>query len=131
MRSGVHGRALPHRASHVSTALAGTAAVVPLDDRTAYLEYPQYGWMFNKILLREAQGLPAYPHGVEPPEVGHTGALFSQPIVNLLVFPTGAQVLQEWSLGADQPDAVPDCLRDRPEDWQPAPYVADRGRSVA
>ena len=126
MRGEMHGYAYHHWASHVTAALAGTAAVVPLDDQTAYLEYPQYRWMFNKILLSEAQGLPAYPHGVEPAEVGHTGAFFSKPILNLWGLSTGAQALKAWSLDAYRPGHF--WMPVLPEPQLSTDVVVERGR---
>lgn len=41
MRGEMHGYAYHHGASRVATALAGSAAVVPLDDQTAYLGRPR------------------------------------------------------------------------------------------
>lgn len=93
------GYAYHHWAQPVAEVLSGGGATVPLDDQSAYLQYPQYRWLFNKLLLSELQGLPAYPHGVEPSEVGITGPVFSKPIFNLWGLSTGARVIEQWSLG--------------------------------
>lgn len=34
--------------------------------------YPQYRWVFNKLLVCQAHGIPAFPHGVDPSDVGHS-----------------------------------------------------------
>ena len=56
--------------------------------------YPELRWIFNKILFSEAQGLPAYPHGIEPVDVGHEDRVFSKPITNLWGLSTGARIIE-------------------------------------
>ncbi|MGH8897773.1 MAG: hypothetical protein ACRDZ4_12315 [Egibacteraceae bacterium] len=76
---------------------------IPFCDTDAYRLYLRYRWMFNKLLLCEAQGLPAYPHGVEPQDVGLELPVFSKPIVNLWGQSRGARRLDEWRLDSYTP----------------------------
>ena len=71
---------------------------VPLHDQDAYLSYPSYRWMFNKLLLCHEQGIPAFPHGVDPSDVGEALPVFSKPIMNLWGLSTGSRRIDEWTL---------------------------------
>jgi hypothetical protein len=71
---------------------------VPLHDQDAYLSYPKYRWMFNKLLICHAQGIPAFPHGVDPCDVGEALPVFSKPMMNLWGLSTGSRRIEEWTL---------------------------------
>lgn len=71
---------------------------VPLHDQDAYLSYPRYRWMFNKLALCHAQDIPAYPHGVDPCDVEERLPVFSKPIMNLWGLSTGSRRIDEWTL---------------------------------
>lgn len=98
MRAELFGYAYHHWAPALDRLLENAGVDLPLSDQDAYLLYPQYRWMFNKLLLSEAQGLPAYPHGVEPGDVGIDTPVFSKPITNLWGLSTGAEIIEEWRL---------------------------------
>ena len=91
------GYAHHHWAQPLSEKLRGGARV-PLHDQDAYLSYPGCRWMFNKLLLCQAQGIPAFPHGVDPSDVGHPLPVFSKPIMNLWGLSTGSRRIDEWAL---------------------------------
>lgn len=76
---------------------------VPLHDQDAYLGYPRYRWMFNKLLLCQAQGVAAFPHGVDPADVAHPLPVFSKPVMNLWGLSTGARRIDEWTLADYRP----------------------------
>lgn len=52
---------------------------VPVKDYDAYVLYPEFRWVYNKLLVAEKQGLLCAPHGVVPAKF----PVFSKPIYNL------------------------------------------------
>jgi len=52
---------------------------IPTEDGDAWAWYPQYKWIYNKLLVAESQGLSAGPHGLDPPSF----PVFSKPIYNM------------------------------------------------
>lgn len=66
---------------------------VPTEDPDAYLWYPEFKWVYNKLLIAESQGLICGPHGVEPPEF----PVFSKPIMNMRGMGMGSKVLKNHS----------------------------------
>jgi hypothetical protein len=62
---------------------------IPTDDPDAYLWYPAYRWVYNKLLVAESQGLACGPHGLPPPAF----PVFSKPIINLRGMGAGSRVL--------------------------------------
>jgi len=68
---------------------------IPTDDADAYELYPQYRWIYNKLLIAESQGVRCAPHGMLPPEF----PVFSKPIYNMRGMGTGSRVmrsLEQW-----------------------------------
>ncbi len=63
--------------------------VVPTDDECAYLLYPEYRWIYNKLLICDSQGLQHAPHGVMPPRF----PVFSKPIYNLRGMGVGSCII--------------------------------------
>jgi hypothetical protein len=53
--------------------------VIPTEDADSYRLYPQYRWIYNKLLVAESQELPCGPHGIIPDAF----PVFSKPIYNL------------------------------------------------
>jgi hypothetical protein len=53
--------------------------VIPTDDPDSYRLYPQYRWIYNKLLIAETQNLVCGPHGIIPDSF----PVFSKPIYNL------------------------------------------------
>jgi len=42
---------------------------IPTEDSDAWLWYPDYRWVYDKIAIAHSQGLDAGPHGVPPPGI--------------------------------------------------------------
>ncbi|MHB8453852.1 MAG: ATP-grasp domain-containing protein [Acidiferrobacterales bacterium] len=64
--------------------------VIPTDDEYAYRLFPQFRWIYNKLLICETQGLEHAPHGVAP----RSFPVFSKPIYNLRGMGAGARILK-------------------------------------
>jgi len=86
---------------HLGQYLKGVFSVrdIPTQDVNAYPIYPEYQWMYNKLELCRAQGIPAQPHGVVP----ESFPVFSKPITNLEGMSIGARVLHYWHDNLYQP----------------------------
>lgn len=84
-----------HKTKHVAQFFKGVIAdsIIPVQDIYAYPLYPQYQWLYNKLILSRLQGLDAQPHGITP----HSFPVFSKPIYNLEGMSIGAKVLHQWS----------------------------------
>ncbi len=63
---------------------------VPTEDGDAYLWYPRYRWVYNKLSVAESQGLDCAPHGLEPPHF----PVFSKPIYNMRGMGSGSKLLR-------------------------------------
>ncbi|MDR3419857.1 MAG: hypothetical protein P4L80_01215 [Xanthobacteraceae bacterium] len=66
-----------------------TAADITTEDTDAWLWYPAYRWVYDKLAVALSQGLQAGPHGTTPPRF----PVFSKPIVNLKGMGVGSHVL--------------------------------------
>ncbi len=66
-----------------------TAADIPTEDADAWLWYPAYRFVYDKLAVALSQGMSAGPHGVPPPRF----PVFSKPIVNLKGMGVGSRVL--------------------------------------
>ncbi len=53
--------------------------VIPTDDTDSYRLYPEFRWIYNKLLICETQGIHHAPAGIAP----NSFPVFSKPIVNL------------------------------------------------
>jgi hypothetical protein len=71
--------------SHVKT-----AADITTEDSDAWLWYPAYRWVYDKLTVARSQGLEAGPHGTPPPLF----PVFSKPIINLKGMGVGSRVLR-------------------------------------
>ncbi|XP_065666136.1 uncharacterized protein LOC136087394 [Hydra vulgaris] len=56
--------------------------IIPTQDIDAYHLFPEYNWVYNKLLVAEKQNLPCGPHGTLPPK-DCKYPIFSKPIYNL------------------------------------------------
>ena len=63
---------------------------IPTEDGDAWLWYPQYKWVYNKLLVAESQGLASAPHGVDP----QSFPVFSKPIYNMRGMGAGSRILR-------------------------------------
>jgi hypothetical protein len=62
---------------------------IPTEDSDAWLWYPDYRWVYDKIAVARSQGLAAGPHGTAPP----CFPVFSKPSTNLKGMGVGSRVL--------------------------------------
>ncbi|MDT7041731.1 hypothetical protein [Candidatus Nitronereus thalassa] len=63
---------------------------IPTEDSDAWLWYPAYKWVYNKLAIAESQNLPCAPHGLEPPSF----PVFSKPIYNMKGMGAGSRVIR-------------------------------------
>jgi hypothetical protein len=62
---------------------------IPTDDPEAWAWNPEHRWVFDKLQVALSQGLPAAPHGVDPPFY----PVFSKPITNLRGMGAGSRII--------------------------------------
>lgn len=62
--------------------------LVPTEDGDAYMGYPEFCWVYNKLAIAESQGVKCAPHGFEP----ESFPVFSKPIYNMRGMGAGSQV---------------------------------------
>jgi hypothetical protein len=63
---------------------------VPTEDGDAWAWYPQYKWIYNKLMIAESQNLTCGPHGLDPSFF----PVFSKPIYNMRGMGAGSRVLR-------------------------------------
>ena len=63
---------------------------IPTEDSDAWLWYPDYRWVYDKIAVARSQGIDAAPHGVPPAAY----PVFSKPITNLKGMGIGSRVIE-------------------------------------
>ncbi|HSR68332.1 MAG TPA: hypothetical protein VLU25_10350 [Acidobacteriota bacterium] len=63
---------------------------ISTDDTDSYRLYPDYRWMYNKLLICDTQDIEAAPHGITPPQF----PVFSKPIYNLRGMGTGSRIFR-------------------------------------
>ncbi len=63
---------------------------VPTEDGDAWLWYPEYKWIYNKLAIAESQGFECAPHGIDPPAF----PTFSKPIYNMRGMGAGSRVIR-------------------------------------
>jgi hypothetical protein len=66
-----------------------TTADITTEDTDAWLWYPAFRWIYDKLAVALSQGLEAGPHGTPPPRF----PIFSKPIINLKGMGAGSRVL--------------------------------------
>lgn len=64
--------------------------MIPTEDADAYVWFPQYRWLYNKLQVAESQGVRCGPHGLEPGRY----PVFAKPIYNMRGMGAGSQVLR-------------------------------------
>ncbi len=65
--------------------------VIPTDDEHAYELYPEYRWIYNKLLICDTQGVEGAPHGVPP----RGFPVFSKPIYNMHGMGVGGRLISD------------------------------------
>lgn len=71
---------------------------IPTEDGDAYVWYPNYRWVYNKLYVAETQDLSCGPHGLDPPAF----PVFSKPIYNMRGMGAGSRIfrtLKEYKHG--------------------------------
>ena len=79
----------PWRDQYFDTIPCPDNVLIPTDDPDAWLAYPPYRWIYDKLAVALSQGLDAAPHGVPPPSF----PVFSKPITNLRGMGTGSRII--------------------------------------
>jgi hypothetical protein len=79
----------PWRMQYFTGVACPDDVVVPTEDGDAYVMYPRFRWLYNKMLVAESQGLEHAPHGFPPPRY----PVFSKPIYNMRGMGVGSRVL--------------------------------------
>lgn len=80
----------PWRTQYFERVACPDNVFIPTDDEHAYELYPEYRWIYNKLLICDTQGIAGAPHGV-PPQVF---PVFSKPIYNLHGMGVGGKVVR-------------------------------------
>jgi hypothetical protein len=80
----------PWRVQYFANAACPPDVNIPTEDGDAYLWYPRYKWLYNKLAVAESQGLPCAPHGIDPPAF----PVFSKPIYNMRGMGAGSRVIR-------------------------------------
>jgi len=63
---------------------------VPTEDGDAWVWYPKYKWVYNKLEIAESQDLPCGPHGLDPGQF----PVFSKPIYNMRGMGAGSRIFR-------------------------------------
>jgi len=64
---------------------------IPTEDGDAWLWYPKFKWVYNKLAVAESQSLACGPHGIDPPAF----PVFSKPIYNMRGMGAGSRVIRD------------------------------------
>lgn len=80
--TGIH----PWRADYFKDILIPSGTVIPLDDPEAYRLFPEYSWLYNKLMICEMQDFACGPDGINP----EFFPVFVKPIYNLRGFGAGS-----------------------------------------
>jgi len=80
----------PWRDQYFEGLACPSGVVIPTDDMTAWVLFPEHRWIYNKLAICETQGIAAAPHGVNPPDF----PVFSKPIYNMNGMGVGSRVVQ-------------------------------------
>ena len=63
---------------------------IPTEDGDAWVWYPKYKWVYNKLEIAESQDLPCGPHGLDPQQF----PVFSKPIYNMRGMGAGSRIFR-------------------------------------
>ena len=78
----------PWRVQYFEGAACPSDVMIPTEDGDAYMWFPKYRWIYNKLYMVESQHLRCAPHGVEPDRY----PIFSKPIYNMRGMGAGVRV---------------------------------------
>jgi hypothetical protein len=79
----------PWRKQFFENIVCPDGVFIPTDDEHAYELYPEYRWIYNKLLICDTQGIGGAPHGVPPEHF----PVFSKPIYNMHGMGVGGRVI--------------------------------------
>ena len=54
----------PWRVQYFEQVSCPEDVIIPTDDEHAYELYPEFRWIYNKLLICDTQGIAGAPHGV-------------------------------------------------------------------
>ena len=83
------GEADPWRFQYFEGAACPQGVDIPTEDADAWMWFPRYRWVYDKLAVAQSQGITAAPHGVMPPRF----PVFSKPMMNLRGMGIGSQVI--------------------------------------
>jgi len=79
----------PWREQYFQGVACPDQVIIPTDDGVSYRLYPDYRWVYNKLLICETQGLEHGPHGFDPKRF----PVFSKPIYNMRGMSVGGRII--------------------------------------
>ncbi len=79
----------PWRLQYFERVCCPTDTFVPTDDADAWVLFPEYRWVYNKLDMALSLSLPSGPHGVMPTSF----PVFSKPIYNMRGMGTGSRLI--------------------------------------
>ncbi|MDH3473613.1 MAG: hypothetical protein OEM59_07965 [Rhodospirillales bacterium] len=80
----------PWRMQYFESVACPEEVRIPTEDADAWIWYPRYKWVYDKLAMAESQDLPCAPHGVDPPAF----PVFSKPIYNMRGMGAGSRVIR-------------------------------------
>jgi hypothetical protein len=80
----------PWRMQYFEHVACPADVVVPTEDGDAYLQFPKFRWIYNKLLVAESQGLVCGLHGMTPPAF----PVFSKPAYNMRGMGAGSRIFR-------------------------------------
>ena len=57
----------PWRMQYFEHVACPDSVFIPTEDSDAYVMFPKYRWIYNKLLVAESQGMDCGLHGMTPP----------------------------------------------------------------
>jgi hypothetical protein len=79
----------PWRMQYFEHIACPESVAIPTDDEHAYNLFPDFRWIYNKLLVCDTQGVAGAPHGVPPPSF----PIFSKPIYNMHGMGVGGRII--------------------------------------
>lgn len=79
----------PWRVQYFAGVACPDDVFIPTEDADAYMLFPKYRWLYNKLQVAESQHLRCGPHGLVPDRY----PIFSKPIYNMRGMGAGSRLL--------------------------------------
>ena len=80
----------PWRMQYFEHVACPDGVIVPTEDGDAYLLFPKFRWIYNKLLVAESQGLACGLHGMAPDRF----PVFSKPVYNMRGMGAGSRLFR-------------------------------------